>query len=154
MLRQYTLKKPAERHARIGAFYACLLPMIIGLMMLGGHIGSTIDLRTAVTLPIAIGLIFGTPIVAWLSQDTLKRREQIDYLNLMEIALLRATILQFLFGTLCIIYLYQSQNMFEFKSLLSACLTVHTIIWVLVTLPVTLICCVIFKLSALRPIYR
>lgn len=154
MLRSYKLKKPANRHARIGAFYACLLPITIGLMLLGSYVSTTMDLRNAIILPVSIGLIFGTPIVAWLSQDAVTRREYLDYWNLLEIAILRATLLQLVFGTICIVYLYQSVNLFEFKSLISAGLTVHTILWVVVTLPVTLACCVIFKMTALRPIYR
>jgi len=154
MFRKYTLKKPAQRHARIGAFYACLMPMVIGFMLLGGMTGRVLDLHIAISLPIAIALIFGTPIVAWLTQDAVARRDRIDYWKLIEIALLRATVLQLIFGTLCIIYLYQSGlNLFQFQSLISACVTVHTIIWFLVTLPMTLSCCVIFKLSALRPVY-
>ena len=153
MFRPYKLKKPAVRHARIGAFYACLLPVTIGLMLLGGHIGATFDLKGALILPVSIGLIFGTPIVAWLSQDAVTRREKLDYWSLIEIAVVRATLLQIIFGTICIIYLHQSVNIFEFKSLISACLTIHTILWCVVTVPVTMACCVIFKMFALRPIY-
>jgi len=147
MFREYKLKKPAVRSARIGAFYACLLPMMIGLMLLGGYTGRTLDLDEALIIPIAISLIFGTPIVAWLSQDAILKRNRLDYWNLLEITLLRATLLQLGFGTICIIYVYNSDiNLFEFKSLISACLTVHTILWGIVTLPLTMACCVMFKL--------
>lgn len=154
MFRKYTLKKPANRHARIGAFYASLLPVIIGFMLLSAISQQTTSLWQSLNLPIAIALIFGTPIVAWLFQDAVKNLERIDYWKLVEIALFRATILQLIFGTICIVYLYNSTvNLFEFKSLISACLTVHTLLWIVVTMPLTLACSVIFKLSALRPLY-
>ena len=154
MFKSYMLKKPANRHARIGAFYATLFPVTIGLLLLGGTVG---DLRPerALVVPIAIALIFGTPIVAWLSQSAIAKQSRLDYWKLLEITILRATILQLIFGSLCILYLYNStHNLFEFKSLFSAFLSVHTILWFLMTMPLSLVCVVIFKLTALRPIYR
>lgn len=154
MFKSYMLKKPANRHARIGAFYATLFPVTIGLLLLGGTAG---DLRPerALVVPISIALIFGTPIVAWLSQSAIAKQSRLDYWKLLEITILRATILQLIFGSLCILYLYNStHNLFEFKSLFSAFLSVHTILWFLMTMPLSLVCVVIFKLTALRPIYR
>lgn len=155
MFKTYKLKQPANRHARIGAFYSALLPVIIGLMLLGGTAGSALNLEKALLLPISIGLIFGTPIVAWLCQDAITRQQRLDYGKLLEIALYRATVLQLIFGTLCIVYLYNNTNynMFEFKSLISAFLVVHSALWFVITLPLSLVCSVIFKLTAMRPTY-
>lgn len=155
MFRTYKLKQPANRHARIGAFYSALLPVVIGLMLLGGTAGSALNLEKAFLLPISIGLIFGTPIVAWLCQDAIARQERLDYWKLLEISLMRATLLQLIFGTLCIVFLYNngSYSLFEFKSLMSAVLAVHTVLWGVITLPLSLACTVIFKLTALRPTY-
>jgi len=154
MFRNYTLKKPARRYARIGAFYAALLPVVIGLMLLGGLSNSAVNIEKILILPVSMALIFGTPIVAWLSQDAIAKRNNIDYGKLLEIVVLRATILQAVFGSLCIVYIYNySSNLFEFKSLISTFLSIHTILWGLVTLPLVLVCSIIFKLTALRPIY-
>lgn len=154
MFRSYMLKKPANRHARIGAFYATLFPVTIGLLLLGGTAGDA-SLERVLTIPISIALIFGTPIVAWLSQSAIAKQTRLDYWKLIEITALRATILQLIFGSLCIIYLFNStHNLFEFKSLFSAFLSVHTILWFLMTVPLCIVCAVIFKLTALRPIYR
>jgi len=91
---------------------------------------------------------------AWLSQDAIAKRNNIDYGKLLEIVVLRATVLQVVFGSLCIMYIYNySSNLFEFKSLISTFLSIHTILWGLVTLPLALVCSIIFKLTALRPIY-
>jgi len=154
MFRSYRLKKPADRYARIGAFYATLFPFTIGLLLLGGATGGA-SIERALVLPISISLIFGTPIVAWLSQKVIAKHKKLDYWKLFEITVLRATILQLLFGSLCIVYLYNStHNLFEFKSLISAFLTVHTILWFVLTVPLSVVCIVIFKLTALRPVYR
>lgn len=154
MFRNYTLKKPANRHARIGAFYAALLPVIIGLMLLGGMSSSGLNIEKALILPIAIALIFGTPVVAWLFQDAISKQTRIDYWKLIEIALIRASILQLIFGSICIVYIYNSSlDLFEFQSLFSAFISVHSILWVIITLPLTLVCSVIFKMTALRPLY-
>ena len=154
MLKSYALKKPANRHARIGAFYAALLPVIIGLLLLGKVIGGDFGMERAIITPISISLVFGTPIVAWLSQDAIAKRNRLDYWKLLEITLTRATILQLIFGSLCIVYLYNSTlNLFEFKSLISAFITGHTMLWFVLTLPLSMVCIVIFKLTALRPIY-
>jgi len=155
MFRTYKLKKPANRYARIGAFYSALLPVMIGLMLLGGSSGNVLNMEKAILLPLSISLIFGTPVVAWLSQEAIARQSRLDYWKLLEISLVRATILQLIFGTLCIVYLYNNSSfsLFEFKSLISAFLTVHTVLWGLITLPLSLACVVIFKLTALRPTY-
>lgn len=154
MFKNYTLKKPANRHARIGAFYAALLPVIIGLMLLGGMSSSGLNIEKALILPVAIALIFGTPVVAWLFQDAISKQTRIDYWKLIEIALIRASILQLIFGSICIVYIYNSSlNLFEFQSLFSAFISVHSILWVIITLPLTLVCSVIFKITALRPLY-
>lgn len=154
MFRSYTLKKPANRHARIGAFYATLFPVTTGLLLLGGTAGD-VSLERLVIIPISIALIFGTPIVAWLAQSAISKHARLDYWKLLEITVLRASILQLIFGSLCIVYLFNStHNLFEFKSLFSAFLSVHTILWFLMTVPLSIVCVVIFKLTALRPIYR
>jgi len=111
-------------------------------------------LDKALMLPIAIIFLFGTPIVAWLSQDAIMRRERLDYMALVEVALVRASIVQLIFGSLYLLYYIKSTNdMATISYLLMTCITAHVILWFAITLPLTLICSVIFKLSALRPIY-
>jgi len=154
MFRKYALKKPARRHARIGAFYAGLLPVIIGFMLLFGAFGEAMGLDRALLLPIAMVFLFGTPIVAWLSQDAIMQRERLDYMSLVEVALTRATIVQLIFGTLYLVYYLKStSDMATISYLISTCVAAQVILWFAITLPMTLACSVIFKLSALRPVY-
>ncbi|NNE57112.1 MAG: hypothetical protein HKN36_03305 [Hellea sp.] len=155
MYQKYQLRQPAKRYARIGAFYACLLPVIIGLMFLVGTFGQAFEIDKALNLPISLAFLFGTPIVAWLSQSAITRRKRLDYWNLVEVALLRATIVQIIIGlSYAIFYTSQAPHLIIFADLLRVSLTAHTILWATITLPLTLICCLIFKHSALRPIYR
>lgn len=154
MYKKYTLKQPAARSGRIGAFYAAILPCLIGLMVLSGVVRQEFDFDKALNLPLALAFIVGTPVCAWLTQDAVRQRPSVTYWEIFEIGLLRATILQTFFGLVFLIYygiiLGEESTL---RDLFSTGLLVQTILWAIVTLPLSMVCAVIFKLSAMRPVY-
>jgi len=154
MYRRYTLKQPAARHARIGAFYAGILPVMIGFVVLSSSIGQEFSLDKTLNIPLAMAFILGTPTTAWLMQDAVKQRQRLTYWDVFEIMVIRATIVQLVFSLAFLIYfVFFTPFTLSFSKILSTGLTVQTIMWVVITLPLALVCAVIFKLSALRPIY-
>jgi len=155
MYPEYQIRQPAKRYARIGVFYACLVPVIIGLMVLVGTFGLILNFDQSLNFAVAIAFLVGTPIVAWLSQQAIAHRQKLNYRSLVEVALMRASIVQIIFGFGYMIYFTsRSPITIPFVELLGLSLTIYAIVWGTITLPLTLICCLIFKHSALRPIYR
>jgi len=143
------------RHARIGAFYSAILPIIIGLLVSMGLAEQEFNIDKAFNLPLTLAFIFGTPIAAWLTQDELMKRPKVTYWDIIEIGLIRATIIQAAFGIIFLIYyLLHTQNVGALGTLLSMGLALQAIFWVLITLPLTIVCAVVFKLSAMRPVYQ
>ncbi len=154
MLRNYTLKQPARRHARIGAFYASVLPIIIGLLIMSGAFGTMNYADRSVSLPVALTFLLGAPLVAIISQSIIAKRQKIDFWNVVEVSLITATVMQIAFGTLYIIvYALTADTDPGFTYLISTSLAIHAIFWFILTVPITLLCALIFRLSALRPIY-
>ncbi len=154
MFRKYVLKKPAVRHARIGAFYATLVPVIIGMILLLELARWGLGTAKAINLVIAVNMLFGAPIVALLSQIAISKRQKFDYWGIVEIALLRATIVQVGFGALYLLfYTLKTQDMASFTQVLTTSIIAHPVLWFTITLPLTLICALIFRLSAMRRVY-
>jgi len=154
MYKKYTLKQPATRSGIIGAFYVAIIPVVMGLIVLSGFAKQEFDYDQALHLPLAVAFIFGTPVVAWLTQDAVKSRGAVTYWDIFEIGLTRATILQTFFGIVFLIfYVTLATDKVPVSQMFSTGLMMQTILWGVVTLPLSLVCAVIFKLSAMRPVY-
>ena len=153
MIQNYQLKQPAQRYARIGAFYAGLLPVMIGLLILIGIIDSAISFKNPLSLPIALGFVFGAPVIAWFSQAALAKRETINFRHLIEIALFWATMVHVFLGfAFLLFYVISGSGPTYGLALVYNVLKISMMLWAFMTIPLTVICCFIFKVSALRPI--
>ena len=154
MFRKYTLKQPAQRHARIGAFYAALPPVIIGMICFINLFGRGVENSHPALLPTAIALVVGAPLVTIITQILITKRDKLDYWGIVEVALICATLVQIGFSGMYLVYYALTANTLGiFSNVFSAYLTMNAVLWVVSTLPLTLICAAVFRSSAMRPVY-
>jgi len=133
-----------------GAAAACALPMLMGLV--GGfmHISSARRLDWIMTLPLSFCFLFGTPIAAWLACRHLRKAEDPEdisrWLACFGAGFLGASIVHFSTALLQVIIIGFGTSLgpLEFLTILCAAAMIQLVLWLVITLPFTLLCATIF----------
>lgn len=151
-----------------GAIWACVLPMALGFMLLAFIIYDLVfymQLRFIVrthhffTQPTAACFILGTPLAAWLACWYLKKfinRAKLRYWRSSALAaLLGATSVHFVaaitYAVVVALFVDMSGGGYDssqydkgFWDIFFSMMTFHWVIWLFITLPLSLICATIF----------
>lgn len=153
-------------HMKRGAIAACVLPMglgLLGLILIGLDSPFTYDnpyfsnSPHFMTLPIALCFFFGTPLAAWLACRRLRKITSIEKIRLWRTSAWRglvcASAVQFV---ACVFYTFLSGKFFIYRpnefertgdelfSLLFMSGFINAGLWVILTLPFSLLCATIF----------
>lgn len=149
------LKLPAQRWYWIGIIAAATIPTIIGLLLSYQFLTSPPpDLRQkAIVLPGVLIFTFGSPLVAIWSARTIRHKNLTRFWPIFGHALLRATMVQALFACVQIIAVLSSSqielNIPTAAGMTVALLVMQAFAWFFIALPLTLICTLIYRFTAL-----
>ena len=133
-----------------GAVAACVLPMFLGLAVSVLEIFSTGRTDWIATLPLSFCFLFGTPIAAWLACRHLRKAEDPEdisrWLACFGAGFLGASIVHFSTALLQVIIIGFGTSLgpLEFLTILCAAAMIQLVLWLVITLPFTLLCATIF----------
>jgi len=138
-----------------GAAWACALPVSLGLIILLFVLIDPNELSLILLLPISLCFIFATPLTTWLACRSLKRRDDAKYLSRWGSSFRAffgyASLVQILTAGLYtagfLIWasaFFGSELETEVLTILGIALYLNFLIWVVVILPLSLLCATIF----------
>ena len=141
----------------LGGIYAALLPILIGLGLLAHIITQQIgDYEYwMIVFPVIISLIFIAPIVALICVSHLRKNAPLNREDILTASFIESTKANFwtaivfnfiLFAA--VLFTTKEFNSFlnAFSSLLSIVVFIQLVLWLMITLPLSFICTIIFEL--------
>jgi hypothetical protein len=143
------LKTPNGRWLTLGGLASCAIPIIIGIW-----IWQTMPTRTdkILLMPIALTFVFGSVVAAWLGCFKVYLDNDNGFaepLVFVRIGVKSATLVHVGAGILHL-FIIGNGTLEDIMLLLTIGFIIHIFLWVLITLPLSMLCGWVFRLVAIR----